>query len=147
MMIQLQHTRQALGHLLMRIALVGLCLFGGNSAAAFGQLNGGPIYVPTLLNGFNSLMSLSRIEVPEAAKVTCSPFGRVGTSEQQLTLSPGGTYLNGVVILTEWDQFRALDLGRMKKAMKGDVLVDLRNIYTPAETKKLGFTYISVGRP
>ncbi len=100
MMIQLKHTRQALGHLLMRIALVGMCLFGGNSAAAFGQVNGGPIFVPTLLNGFNSLMSLNNIDIPDAAKVSCSPFGRVGTSEQRLTLSPGGTYLNGVVILT-----------------------------------------------
>lgn len=100
MMIQRQHSRQAPGYLLMRIALVGLCLFGGNPASAFAQVNGGPIFVPTLLNGFNSLMSLSRIEIPEAAKVTCSPFGRVGTSEQRLTLSPGGTYLNGVVILT-----------------------------------------------
>ncbi|HVY03417.1 MAG TPA: UDP-glucose/GDP-mannose dehydrogenase family protein, partial [Caulobacterales bacterium] len=54
---------------------------------------------------------------------------------------------DGVVILTEWDQFRALDLDRVKAAMHGAVLVDLRNIYTPSEMKSRGFTYVSVGRP
>jgi UDPglucose 6-dehydrogenase len=54
---------------------------------------------------------------------------------------------DGVVIVTEWDQFRALDLDRMKNALKTPTVIDLRNIYAPAEMKAKGFTYVSVGRP
>ena len=53
---------------------------------------------------------------------------------------------DALVILTEWDQFRALDLDRVKQAMRGLVVVDLRNIYRPAEMQALGFRYTSVGR-
>lgn len=52
-----------------------------------------------------------------------------------------------MVIVTEWDQFRALDLGRVKKAMKGDVVVDLRNLYQPEVMERFGFKYTSIGRP
>ena len=54
---------------------------------------------------------------------------------------------DAMVILTEWDQFRALDLERIKASLKGDVVVDLRNIYTPDDMAKRGFTYTSIGRP
>ena len=54
---------------------------------------------------------------------------------------------DGVVILTEWNEFRALDLPRVKKLLKQPLMVDLRNIYRPEEMAKAGFTYISVGRP
>ena len=50
------------------------------------------------------------------------------------------------MILTEWDQFRALDLDRIKQHMKSPVIVDLRNIYAPAEMRDFGFNYVSVGR-
>jgi UDPglucose 6-dehydrogenase len=53
---------------------------------------------------------------------------------------------DAVVLLTEWDQFRALDLKRVRGAMRGSALVDLRNIYRPSEMKSLGFHYVSVGR-
>jgi UDPglucose 6-dehydrogenase len=52
-----------------------------------------------------------------------------------------------LVIITEWDQFRALDLERIKGLMKKPVLVDLRNIYQPQEMQREGFEYVSVGRP
>ncbi|MDB5459625.1 MAG: UDP-glucose 6-dehydrogenase [Caulobacteraceae bacterium] len=51
-----------------------------------------------------------------------------------------------LVILTEWDQFRALDLDRVKLLMRRALVVDLRNIYRPAEMKARGFEYKSVGR-
>lgn len=54
---------------------------------------------------------------------------------------------DAVVIVTEWDQFRALDLDRVKASLKSPVVVDLRNIYSPAEMAAKGFTYLSVGRP
>ncbi|HZC16598.1 MAG TPA: UDP-glucose/GDP-mannose dehydrogenase family protein, partial [Caulobacteraceae bacterium] len=51
-----------------------------------------------------------------------------------------------LLILTEWDQFRALDLARVKSMMHRPLVVDLRNIYRPAEMRAHGFRYISVGR-
>jgi len=53
---------------------------------------------------------------------------------------------DGVVILTEWNEFRALDLPRVKAALKQPLMVDLRNIYRPAQMAEAGFRYISVGR-
>ncbi|MEE9347705.1 MAG: UDP-glucose/GDP-mannose dehydrogenase family protein [Robiginitomaculum sp.] len=51
-----------------------------------------------------------------------------------------------LVIITEWDQFRALDLSAVKASMTAPVLVDLRNIYRPDHMAELGFTYASIGR-
>jgi UDPglucose 6-dehydrogenase len=54
---------------------------------------------------------------------------------------------DAVVILTEWNEFRALDLKRMAKRMATPVMADLRNIYTPKDVKQAGFTaYVSIGR-
>jgi UDPglucose 6-dehydrogenase len=53
---------------------------------------------------------------------------------------------DALVIVTEWEQFRALDLDRIKSLMKQPVLVDLRNVYRPDEMFELGFVYDSVGR-
>ncbi|HWE47474.1 MAG TPA: UDP-glucose/GDP-mannose dehydrogenase family protein, partial [Caulobacteraceae bacterium] len=50
------------------------------------------------------------------------------------------------VIITEWDEFRALDLDRVKEVMRRPLMVDLRNIYKPEELRPRGFTYFSVGR-
>ena len=51
-----------------------------------------------------------------------------------------------LVIITEWDQFRALDLDRVKLVMAKPVLVDLRNIYKPEDLRSRGFKYASIGR-
>ena len=51
-----------------------------------------------------------------------------------------------LVIITEWDAFRALDLDRVKTLLTAPVLVDLRNIYEPEDLRRRGFTYVSVGR-
>jgi UDPglucose 6-dehydrogenase len=51
-----------------------------------------------------------------------------------------------LVIITEWDQFRALDLDRIKLLMNRPVMVDLRNIYKPEDMRVRGFAYTSVGR-
>ncbi len=53
---------------------------------------------------------------------------------------------DALVIVTEWRQFRALDLKRLKREMANPVMVDLRNIYRRDEMEALGFTYESVGR-
>jgi UDPglucose 6-dehydrogenase len=54
---------------------------------------------------------------------------------------------HALVIVTEWEQFRALDLDRLKREMASPVIVDLRNIYHPGDMAALGFTYESIGRP
>jgi UDPglucose 6-dehydrogenase len=51
-----------------------------------------------------------------------------------------------IAIVTEWEQFRALDFARLKKVMETPVLVDLRNVYRPEEMVRHGFKYTSVGR-
>jgi UDPglucose 6-dehydrogenase len=76
--------------------------------------------------------------------------------EQAKPLLPAVTYCNSaysaaegahaVVIATEWEQFRALDLQRLKSVMAQAVIVDLRNIYRPDEMKRANFRYLAVGR-
>ena len=53
---------------------------------------------------------------------------------------------DAVVIATEWEQFRALDLARLKNVMVRPVIVDLRNIYRPDELRRAGFRYAGIGR-
>jgi UDPglucose 6-dehydrogenase len=55
--------------------------------------------------------------------------------------------VDALVIATEWEQFRALDLVRLREAMAAPIIVDLRNIYRPDEMERLGFMYESIGRP
>jgi UDPglucose 6-dehydrogenase len=54
---------------------------------------------------------------------------------------------DAIVIVTEWNEFRALNLTRLHDVMRGDVMVDLRNIYVPDDAAKAGFNYSSIGRP
>lgn len=57
------------------------------------------------------------------------------------------TGADAVAILTEWNQFRNMDLPRMKSLLKAPIVVDLRNIYGPADMAAAGFQYTCVGRP
>ncbi len=54
---------------------------------------------------------------------------------------------DAMVVVTEWNEFRAIAPDRLKSAMRGHVLVDLRNVYDPAAMRAAGFTYHSIGRP
>ena len=54
---------------------------------------------------------------------------------------------HAIVIVTEWEQFRALDLKKMATIMTTPVIVDLRNIYSPEDVMRSGFHYCGVGRP
>ncbi len=53
---------------------------------------------------------------------------------------------DAVVLITEWNEFRALDLAKLKTLMKTPLLIDLRNVYQPDEMKKVGMRYVSIGR-
>ena len=52
---------------------------------------------------------------------------------------------DALIVLTEWNEYRALDTGRLKELMRGSVFIDLRVIYDPARLREQGFTYIGVG--
>jgi UDPglucose 6-dehydrogenase len=54
---------------------------------------------------------------------------------------------DAMVVVTEWAQYRALDLERLKSELAHPVVVDLRNVYRPEDMATYGFTYESVGRP
>jgi len=56
------------------------------------------------------------------------------------------TGADALVFLTEWNQFRALDMKRIRESMAVARIADLRNIYTPADMRELGFEYVGVGR-
>jgi len=87
---------------------------------------------------------------------TVQAYDPVGMDQARLEL-PDITYCDSpyscaakadaLVIVTEWEQFRALDLTRLKTEMAQPVIVDLRNIYRADEMAEHGFTYESVGRP
>ncbi len=53
---------------------------------------------------------------------------------------------DALVIITEWNQFRALDMGKVKRLLKSPNIADLRNIYEPSDMRALGFEYVGVGR-
>ncbi|MBT8419437.1 MAG: UDP-glucose/GDP-mannose dehydrogenase family protein [Gammaproteobacteria bacterium] len=79
-----------------------------------------------------------------------------GMAEAKKLLPKGIHYCNdiyetlvdadAVVLLTEWNAYRGLDLRRVLKTMRGNVFVDLRNVYEPTHMRKAGFAYFSVGR-
>ena len=77
--------------------------------------------------------------------------------EQAAPLLPGSVHYaktameavtgaDALVVITEWNEFRALDPARLAEAMAGHVVVDLRNVYDPAAMRAAGFTYHSIGR-
>jgi UDPglucose 6-dehydrogenase len=91
-----------------------------------------------------------------AAGATVRAFDPEGMENAREVLPPitycEGTYdaaagADAVVVVTEWNEFRGMDLKRIKAAAKGAVLVDLRNIYRREEVARHGFTYTSIGRP
>ena len=55
--------------------------------------------------------------------------------------------VDALIIITEWNEFKQIDLNKVKKLMKNPTIFDGRNIYDPSDLKKLGFKYYSIGRP
>jgi UDPglucose 6-dehydrogenase len=81
---------------------------------------------------------------PEGMEIAAALMPEVAMKQSAYEAIDGA---DAVVIVTEWDAFRALDLGRVKQLLNSPVLVDLRNVYDPAEVRAAGFSYVSVGRP
>jgi len=80
---------------------------------------------------------------PKAAPNFAREFPEVTYYEGAYEAAAGA---DALVIMTEWNEFRGLDLARLARAMKGRVLVDGRNLLDPAEARAVGFTYEGVGR-
>ena len=80
---------------------------------------------------------------PKAMESARQVFKKVAYGKDAYDAAKGS---DAVVIITEWNQFRNLDLGRLKNLMKTPVFIDLRNIYEPAKVRETGFKYVAVGR-
>ena len=82
---------------------------------------------------------------PEATNVARGIFGA------KIKYAPHAyealTGADGLLIVTEWNEFREPDFARMKKEMKTPLILDGRNLYVPSQVRGLGFTYHSIGRP
>jgi UDPglucose 6-dehydrogenase len=99
-----------------------------------------------------SLMIIPLLQARGARIRVCDPQGRskaesllpgVEWCESALQAAEGADVL---VVLTEWNEFRALDLRQVRGLMRGNVLVDLRNMYPEALAKEAGFIYFGIGR-
>jgi UDPglucose 6-dehydrogenase len=100
--------------------------------------------------------SLAILPVLRDAGATIRAFDPEGMAEAR-KLMPDLDYCEGayetmagadaLVLITEWNAFRALDLGRVKALLRQPVVIDLRNIYAPDEMIAAGLTYHSIGRP
>ncbi|MSP68267.1 MAG: UDP-glucose/GDP-mannose dehydrogenase family protein [Alphaproteobacteria bacterium] len=100
--------------------------------------------------------SLAIVPALQQAGAIIRAYDPVGMTEARKFL-PDITYCDGaietmrgadaLVIITEWNEFRALDPERIRQSLKGRVIVDLRNIYNPDEMAAAGFDYTSIGRP
>lgn len=81
---------------------------------------------------------------PQGMNAASASFDDVHYAQDAYDAARGA---DAIVIVTEWEVFRALDLERVKGLLKTPVMVDLRNIYRPSEMNQLGFDYTSIGRP
>jgi UDPglucose 6-dehydrogenase len=130
-------------------------------AAAGGSLQGKTVAVLGLTfkpntDDMRDAPSLSIVPALQAAGAKIQAHDPEGM-EAAKALLPGVTFCSGpyeavqdasvLVLVTEWDVYRALDLNQLKAAMLSPVIVDLRNVYVPAELAAKGFRYVSIGRP
>jgi UDPglucose 6-dehydrogenase len=81
---------------------------------------------------------------PAAMENACALFPQLTYAKDAYDCAAGADFL---VLATEWNEFRALDLDRLGSALKSKAMIDLRNVYDPAEMRQAGWKYTSVGRP
>ena len=133
----------------------------GRVSAAAGELKGKTVAILGLTfkpntDDMRDAPSLDVVPALLAMGATVRAFDPEGMEEAAKVLDGDLTFVDGpysavegadvAVILTEWDQFRALDLDRVKLLMKAPVVVDLRNVYRPEDMRVRGFRYSSIGR-
>jgi UDPglucose 6-dehydrogenase len=96
-----------------------------------------------LITALQDMGATVRAYDPVGMEQAKKELGKVTFCQDAYSCAEGASAL---IIVTEWEQFRALDFGRLKTVMAKPVLVDLRNIYRPDEVTRHGFAYTSVGR-
>ena len=99
-----------------------------------------------LFRSINSLISSgARIKAydPKALEKAGAVLKNVDFCKDPYDVAKGS---DALLILTEWNEFKAMDLSRIKKLLKNPLIIDGRNIFDPVKMKKLGFKYISMGR-
>jgi len=130
-------------------------------AACGGQVSGKTLAVLGLTfkpntDDMRDSPSLSILPVLREAGATIRAFDPEGMAEARKLMPDldycGDAYetmagADALVLITEWNEFRALDLGRVKSLLQEPVVIDLRNIYQPDEMVAAGLTYFSIGRP
>jgi UDPglucose 6-dehydrogenase len=97
----------------------------------------------TLIQGLQKQGALVRAYDPQAMENARTMFDNVTFCHDAYETATGA---DALVIATEWNEFRALNLDRVKKLLRRPVIVDLRNVYDPQRMKSEGFHYHSVGR-
>jgi len=97
-----------------------------------------------LITALQDMGAKVRAYDPVGMEQAKSVIGNVTFCDDAYSCAKGAAAL---VIVTEWEQFRALDFDRLKTVMAHAVLVDLRNVYRPDEMSRRGFVYEGVGRP
>ncbi len=80
---------------------------------------------------------------PKAMEMARKIFKKIEYGKDPYDVAKGS---DALLIITEWNQFRNLDLKRLQKIMKSPVFLDFRNIYEPAKMREMGFKYFAVGR-
>jgi len=96
-----------------------------------------------IISGLQNQGAKIRAYDPQAMEMAKGLLRKVEYGEDPYDIAKGS---DALLIITEWNQFRNLDLNRLKNLMKTPVLIDLRNIYEPAKMREIGFKYFAVGR-
>ena len=167
--VALAHTARTAGHPLRIVEAVAAVnderkerMAGRIIAACGGSVDAKTIAVLGLTfkpntDDMREAPSLSIVAGLKAAGASVRVFDPEGMNEAKKILDPDGvewckdaydaaTGADALTIVTEWNEFRALDLDHLKEVMKGPVMVDLRNVYNPEEMSAAGFDYTCVGR-
>jgi len=100
----------------------------------------------------SALMILPALKEKGAEIVATDPHGM----EEAKKIMPEISYVDDpyeamknadcLVLMTEWNEYRSLDLEKVKKNMRGNIFIDLRNVYEPEHIRKAGFEYVGIGR-
>lgn len=88
--------------------------------------------------------AMIKVYDPQAMENTKKVFPNIIYCSDAYSVAEGA---DALVVVTEWNQFRNLDLEKVKNIMRGSLFFDFRNIYDPLKVRQLGFEYFSVGRP
>jgi len=96
-----------------------------------------------LLNSYSKKVRTSDVLIPWQWKILKKILPNLSYCQDEYETTRNS---DALVIATEWNQFRNLDLSKIKKFLKTPILLDLINLYDPAKAKALGFNYEGLGR-